>query len=186
LWCKEKFSGDLRFVFRAKAESDNLSIFYFNANPTKNSGYDGIFDWIRPDAQMARYAGNAILEMYSMGILRDAEECNFRYIGGGTAALYNSPNRKVDRAHQKATLIRAYSSLFREKADTWFTFDVQTTGNRITLKVDGKEIFSVEDTGKAEPGVFSRSPLANGGFFGFRNFRPSAVCIDYIKIYRRP
>jgi len=38
LWCRERLSGDLRFVFRARGETGNRSIFYFNANPTPGSG----------------------------------------------------------------------------------------------------------------------------------------------------
>jgi len=185
LWCKERFSGDLRFRFRAKGESGNASIFYFNANPTEESGYDSIFDWVRPDAQMARYAGSGKMEMYSVGLLRNTAKCNLRYIGGGTIDAYNSPNRQQDRAYDKATLICSYDSPFEEKPDTWFTFDLQIVGRQITLKVDGEEVFDVEDNGKTEPGVFSRTPLTHGGFFGFRNFKPNAVCVDYIRVYRR-
>jgi len=185
LWCREKFLGDLRFRFRAKGESGNASIFYFNANPTKDSGYDSIFDWVRPDAQMARYAGSGKMEMYSVGLLRNTAKCNFRYIGGGTVHAYNRPNRQQDRAYDKATLICSYDSPFEGKPDTWFEFDLQIVGNRITLEVDGEKVLDVQDNGKTEPGVFSRMPLTRGGFFGFRNFKPSAVCVDYIKVYRR-
>jgi len=185
LWRQERYRGDLRFEFRAKGEPGNCSIFYFNANPTKGSGYDSIFDWERPDAQMARYAGSEKIEMYSVGILRDVGKCNFRCIGGNTVDAYRKPDRRETRIHEKATLICSYDSPFEQKPDTWFTFDLQIVGRRITLKVDGEQVFEVEDNGKDEPGVFSRTPLTNGGFFGFRNFKPNAVCVDYIKVYSR-
>ena len=28
-------------------------------------------------------------------------------------------------------------------------------------------------------------PLSDGGFLAFRNFKPSTVCLDYLKVYRK-
>lgn len=187
LWCRERFTGDLRFEFRAKGGPGNRSIFYFNANPTSNSGFGSIFGWHRPDAQMLRYAGSDSIEMYSVGILRDNQElCNLRYIGGTTAPAYRDPimHRHRQVLYGNETIFNSYHSPFLNKPDTWFEFKLQITGGEVAMEVNGVTVFDVRDPGNVGTEQFAWTPLTNGGWFAFRNFVPRTVCIDYVKVYR--
>jgi len=190
LWYRKRFPGDLRFVFRAKGDSGNRSIFYFNANPTPVSGYNSIFDWDRADAQMTQYAGMDIIELYTVGILRDdQDECNLRYIGGTTAPVYREYLKKPDASAQAVygseTIFQAHHSPFLNKPDTWFEFDLQIVGRHLVMKVDEETVFDCEDPGNVGTENYPWTSLTNGGWLGFRNFVPGTVCIDYLRVYRK-
>ncbi len=190
LWCRKRFPGDLRFVFRAKGDPGNRSIFYFNANPTPISGYNSIFDWDHPDAQMTQYAGKDIIELYTVGILRDDQaECNLRYIGGTTAPAYReylkNPGASAQAVYGRETIFQAYYSPFLNKPYTWFEFDLQILGRRLAMKVDGETVFGCEDPGNVGTEDYPWTSLTNGGWLGFRNFVPGTVYIDYLKVYRK-
>ena len=189
-WCGRRFSGDLRFVFRARGAAGNRSIFYFNANAAKDSGHKSIFEWTRPDADMIRYAGDERLEMYSVGVLRDDQaKCNLRYIGGSAAELYRTLRtgkwKRREELYGRETIIRAYDSPFSGEPGTWFEFDLRVEGGRIALAVEGKQIFDVKDPGDVGAAEHAWTPLTGGGWFAFRNFRPNAVGIDYVRVYER-
>jgi len=188
LWCNEPFRGDLRFEFRARGETSNRSIFYFNANPVEGFDLSSIFDWLRPDAQMLHYAGCDSIEMYSVGILRDdQQECNLRYIGGTTAPAYRNPEMMTDvqRLYGDETIFKAFPSPFLGRPDTWFEFDLQVESSHITLKIDGKIIIDLEDPQDVGTEKFAWISLTDGGWFGFRNFVPGKVCYDHVRVYKR-
>lgn len=200
LWCKYRFEGDLRFVWRAKGETGNKSIFYFNANVAEGSKYKSIFDWTRPDAHMGRYAADENIEMYTFCFLRDVPRKKdgppveeFGYLGGLTAPLFAAalepehdvPPYTAYKKFHKETLIHEFPSPFAGRPDTWFVCEVAIVGEKITLKVDGKKIFELEDTGDTGDEGYTWTPLTGGGHMAFRNFTPSAVTFDYVKVYRR-
>ncbi|MCD6365066.1 MAG: DUF1080 domain-containing protein [Planctomycetes bacterium] len=181
LWCKRRFSGNLRFVFRARGQSGNRSIFYFNANTTADSKLSSIFDLPRPDAQMVRYAGVDELEMYSVGILRDDQDrCNVRYLGGAMAECFRKQTR-----FGAESIIQSHDSPYRHKPQVWFKFDLRVVGPRITMEVDGVTVVDFEDSGNVGTDAFGWAPLDDGGFFAFRDFMPRQVDIDYVRVYRR-
>lgn len=180
LWYREPVRGDLRFLFRARAEDKNRSIFLFNANPTAASGLKSIFDVPREDAQYVRYAGTETIEMYSIGILRsDEKRCNLRYLGGGAVKTPNLPNKL------HSPVISSHPSPYEGKPDAWFEFDLRVEGKKITFRVNGKVVAEVEDPGRSEALGTAWTPLTNGGHFGFRNFQPNTACIDSVRVYRK-
>jgi len=181
LWCKQRFSGNVRVTFRAKGATANRAILYFNAVPTPESGHRTIFDWDRPDAEMIRYAGDSRIAMYTLGMLRDDQNvCNLRYIGGSIADAYTA--LPFD-PYQQASIIKAYDSAFRDKPDTWFDFDIRVVGRRIALDIDGVNVFDVQDTGCAELDEWRWESLTEGGWIGFRNFVPNDVCVGRVRVY---
>jgi len=186
LWLKRHFGGDIRVVFRARGQTKNRSIFYFNARPTPDSGFKTVFDWPRPDADMKRYAGTNIVELYTVGMLRDDQDvCNLRYLGGTTAWAYNRPKRNRDGAYDTETIFKPYDSPFRNQPDTWFEFDVQVIGEQILMVVNHVTVIDLVDPGRTPQGKSTWKPLVSGGWIGFRNFRPKTVCLDYVRVYRR-
>ncbi len=200
LWYKHRLRGDLRFVWRAKGETGNKSIFYFNANVPKGSKYKTIFDWTRPDAQMARYAADENIEMYTLCILRDVPRKKagppveeFGYLGGPTAALFAAalkpendvPPYTAYKKFHRETLVHEFRSPFAGKPDTWFVFELTIVGETITLKVDGEKVFELADTGDTGDAGYGWEPLTNGGHMAFRNFSPTETTLDYVKVYRR-
>ncbi len=180
LWFRRPVPGDLLFVFRVRAEAGNQSLFLFNANPTRESGFRTIFDRPRPDAQYVRYAGTESIEMYSLGMLRDRQrQCNIRYLGGSAVKT---------RSFQQGVHIpnlHAHGSPYFGKPDTWFELDLSIEGRRISLLVDGIQIAELEDAGESGELGTKWTPLTNGGYFGFRNFVPGRVEVDYIRVYRK-
>lgn len=181
LWFGEPIRGTaVRFVFRARGESRNQSLFLFNANPTRDSGWRSIFDWSRPDALYARYAGSDMIEMYSVGILRDREkQANIRYLGGSAVRTRAFPQG----VH--IPVLRSFDSPCWGKPDTWFEFDLRVEGRRITLRIDGKPIMETEDSGSSVELGTKWAPLTDGGFFGLRNFIPGRVDLDDMKVFTR-
>ena len=136
---------------------------------------------------MHRYAGDGKIEMYSVGTLRETERrCNLRYIGGPTAPAYHRfPWTPKGTRFDDETIIRSFDSPFRGKADTWFEFDLRIVGKKISLNIDGVRMFDVEDSGNRGGKEFAWTPIEGGGFIGLRNFRPNAVCLDYLRVYRK-
>ncbi|MBN1676041.1 MAG: DUF1080 domain-containing protein [Kiritimatiellae bacterium] len=190
LWLKQRFDGDVRLVFRARGQSKNRSIVYWNANPTPESGCKTVFGWTRPDADMGHYAGTNIMHLYSVGILRDdLDTCYVRHLGGATASLYpwtrEQRRRGAGKRHDDETGFASCPSPFFGKPDTWFAFDLQMAGKRITLAVDGKTVLDVEDPGKTVSGRIPWRVLTNGGWIAFRNFKPTKVDLDYLRVYER-
>ncbi len=182
LWCMEPVRGTaVRFVFRARGETRNQSLFLFNANPTRESGLRSIFDRSRPDALYVRYAGSETIEMYSVGILRDVQkQANIRYLGGNAVKTRSFP----EGVH--IPVLQSFDSPCFGKPDTWFEFDLRIEGRRITLLVDGKPVMETEDSGSSSALGTTWSPLTDGGFFGLRNFVPGRVDVDYLRVFTNP
>ncbi len=170
----------VRFVFRARGEARNQSLFLFNANPTRESGWRSIFDWTRPDALYVRYAGSEMIEMYSVGMLRDRQkQANLRYLGGSAVRTRSFP----EGVH--IPVVHSFDSPWFGQPDAWFDFDLRVEGRRITLLVDGKPIVEAEDKGSSAELGTKWIPLTAGGFFGFRNFVPTRVDVDYIRVFTK-
>ena len=183
LWLGRRFDGDLRIEFRARGEAGNRALFYFNANPGASSGYRGLFDWARPDAKMLRYAGTGLMELYSVGILRnDQAVCNLRYLGGDAMSKIFVAQRPV---FEKVSAIASFDSPYAGRpADTWFEHELEIRDNRIVLSVDGQRLVEHLDTGTVELPDCRWEPLTEGGSIAFRNFRATTVCLDYVRVYQ--
>ncbi|MGH8694430.1 MAG: hypothetical protein ACREVM_09425, partial [Burkholderiales bacterium] len=181
LWRREPVRGAaVRFVFRARGESRNQSLFLFNANPTRESGHRSIFDWTRPDALYVRYAGSELIEMYSVGILREREkQSNLRYLGGVAVKARSFP----EGVH--IPILGSFDSPCFDRPDTWFEYDLRVEGRRITLFVDGRQVAAVEDTGASAALGTAWTPLTDGGYFGLRNFVPNQVDVDYVRVFTK-
>ncbi|MBN1670051.1 MAG: hypothetical protein JXR37_03415 [Kiritimatiellae bacterium] len=183
LWCRQRFAGDVRICFRARAQSGNRSILFFNARPMPDSGHTTIFDWARPDALYARYAGDPVWAMYSVGILRDDENtCNLRYIGGTAAAALAAVSY---RQFQEETVLFGYDSPFHGKPLTWFEFDLRVIGKQIVLFVDGAKVIDLLDPGNMGTPDYGWASLTGGGWLAIRNFRPNSVWVDHVRVYGR-
>ncbi|MBN1670108.1 MAG: heparinase II/III family protein [Kiritimatiellae bacterium] len=181
LWCKRRLAGDVRICLRARGESGNRGILLFNARPMPDSGHATIFDWVRPDSAYARYAGDPIWAMYSVGILRNDEKaCNLRYIGGTAAAALAEVSYK---RFQEETVIAACDSPFRGKPLTWFELDLRVIGKRIVLFVDGAKAIDLVDPGNMGTPEYGWTALTGGGWFGIRNFVPKCVWVDRVRVY---
>jgi len=124
--------------------------------------------------------------MYSVGILRDDQQfCNLRYIGGRTADAYQYNRRKQTVLYDGETIFQTYPSPYQGMSDTWFTCDVQIMDNRLLMLVNEETVFDVIDPGNAGNPSFPWKPLIDGGWIGFRNFRPNSVIIDYVKVFQQ-
>lgn len=184
LWYSQPFDGDLRFEFDGKADPKSRCIFFFNARPLKHKS---IFDWQRPRADYGNYAWDERIELYTLGMLRsDQERVNLRYLGGPLASYWRQldtlprrdPKRKkINREFQEKTIPVDYASPFAD-AEKTYHFDLRAVGNRLTLLIDGKQMFDLIDKHRA------KRPL-RGGCFGFRNFKPTRAWYDNVRVYRR-
>ena len=183
LWLRKRFEGNLLIEFRARGEAGSRALFYFNANPASSSGYPGLFDWDRPDAKMLRYAGTGLMELYSVGILRnDQEVCNLRYLGGDAMSKIFVAQRPV---FEKVSAIASFDSPYAGRpADTWFEHELEIRDNRIVLSVDGQRLVEHLDTGTVELPDCRWEPLTEGGSIALRNFRATTVCLDYVRVYQ--
>jgi len=183
-WRPTPVWGDLRFEFDARAEMKNRCIFFFNAQPLK--GCKSIFEWKRPLARYMDYAGEERMQLYTLGMLRyDQDAENLRVVGGPLARFLKEmekaprgPERKrLNQAFQKKTIFQSHPSVAKDP-EKMAHFVLTAVGARLTLEVDGRQIFDVVDEQRAA------NPL-KGGFFGFRNFRPTKAWYDNLKVYRR-
>jgi hypothetical protein len=159
-------------------------IFFFNARPLQ--GHRSIFEWERPLAMYLDYAGEERMELYTLGMLRyDQEEENLRAVGGELAtwlkemeALPRGPERKRrNDIFQSRTIFHAFPRA-AENADRMARHVLTVEGARLTLEVDGRRVFDVVDAAR----------VANpwqGGYFGFRNFKPTKAWYDNLRVYRR-
>ena len=183
LWLQRPFEGDLLIKFRARAEPRSRALLYFNANPTERSGYESLFDWERPDAKMFRYAGTGLMELYSVGILRnDQRVCNFRYLGGPEMSKFFVAQQPL---FTKISAIASYDSPFADKpANTWFEFALEIRNNHLAFDVDGHRVIDHVDTGMVESADCQWKPLTKGGCIALRNFNATKVCFDYINVYQ--
>ncbi len=183
LWVRERLTGDLRFVFRARGQQGNGTIFYMNARTTAGSAYKTIFDWKRPDAVEPRYSGSPDFEAYTFGYLR-SPELNLRHVGGVTAAVWPKPwSQENVRRYDRESIILSPPSPF-ERCDEWHDFDLRIVGNRISASVDGKILFDFTEEGKTPQGIVRWKPLTGGGWTGFRNFQATWVDIEFLRVYR--
>jgi len=184
LWHREGLSGDLRFVFRARGQKGNGTIFYMNARTPAGSVYQRIFDWKRPDALEERYSASPDFEAYTFGYLR-SPECNLRHVGGVTAAAWPKPwNQENTRRYERESILLCPPSPFGDNCDRWHDFDLRIVGNRLSGSVDGRMLFDVMDEGKTPQGTIRWKPHIGGGWTGFRNFRATWVDIEFIRVYR--
>ena len=188
LWYREPFWGDLRFEFDARGDPRSSRIFFFNAQPLK--GHQSIFEWERPLSAYVDYTGDERLQMYTLGMLRYTEEkVNLRFVGGPLAgfvknggSLPNTNNTDPDKQGRFAddfgeqTIFFSYRSPFKE-LERNYHFDLQAIGHRLTLRVDGREIFDFEDKAREE------NPL-RGGYFAFRNFATTRNWFTNLRVYR--
>ena len=183
LWYSKPFQGDLRFEFDGRAEPRSRCIFFFNAAPTRHKS---LFDWQRPRADYGNYAWDERIELYTLGILRsDQTRVNLRYLGGPLASYWRQletlprkdPKRKkINQEFQEKTILCDYPSPF-SAANKTYHFDLRIEGNRLTFFVDGKQMFALVDRARAKR-------VRRGGYFGFRNFRPTRAWYDNVRVYR--
>lgn len=192
IWCRQRFPGNCRYEFRAKAESHHNPIIYFHARPTETSGADTIFAWKREATSMEEYAGRPYIEMYSVGILRDHQPaCNLRFLGGtGTSEAFQKywKHGKFDR-YDAESVFHSYPAPSFGKPDTWFDFALQVKGKRITLDIDGKRVMDLDDPGRSASGDYTWKPLTDGGRFAFQAFVMGAQrrhCLDSLRVYQLP
>lgn len=184
LWFRERLAGDLRFVFRARGQKGNGTIFYMNARTVAGSPYKSIFDWKRPDALEERYSASPDFEAYTFGYLR-SPECNLRHVGGVTAAAWPKPwNQETIRRYERESILLSLPSPFGDNCDQWHDFDLRIVGSRISGSVDGMTLFDMTDEGKTPRGTLRWTPLTGGGWAGFRNFRASWIDVEFVRVYR--
>jgi len=184
LWVRERFSGDLRFSFRARGQPGNGTIFYMNARTASNSAYSGIFGWPRPDAQEERYSASPDFEAYTFGYLR-TPECNLRHVGGVTAAAWPKPwNAENTKRYERESVILSVPSPYGGRCDDWHDFDLSIAGARLSCSVDGKPLFDFTDKGRTPGGTLRWKPLTGGGWTGFRNFQATRVDLAFFRVYR--
>ena len=184
LWYRERLAGDLRFVFRARGQKGNGTIFYMNARTAAGSAYISIFDWQRPDAVEDRYSASPDFEAYTLGFLR-FPELNLRHVGGVTAAAWPKPwNEENTMRYERESIILGPPTPFGERIEEWHDFDLRIVGNRLSALVDGKPLFDFSDEGKTPQGTIRWTPLTGGGWTGFRNFQATWVDVEFLRIYR--
>ena len=88
----------------------------------------------------------------------------------------SSAPAQQDGLFQERSVLHGFERPPRDPDDA-VHYVVTVIGNRLTLDVDGKRIFDFVDQLRAgEP--------FRGGYFGFRNFRPTPAWYDNIKVYR--
>ncbi len=184
LWYERPFWGDLRIEFDARGERGNRCILFFNAQPR---GGRGLFDWTRPLARYGDYAWDERLRLHSVGILRyDQPTINLRRLGWGrldywrqldTLPRRDPKRRKIYDEFQVATVLARFASPFKDP-QRMSHIELRVEGERITLRVDGKKAVSCKDKRMAEAG-------RRGGYFGFRNFRPSRAWFDNVRVWRK-
>lgn len=88
--------------------------------------------------------------------------------------------QQVNAAFQEASILANHEAdqpVFADP-DKWYQVTVQSVGERITVHVDDQLIIDHIDTDRTQ------RPL-RGGHLGFRNFRPTTVWYDNLRIYRR-
>jgi hypothetical protein len=184
LWYRERLTGDLRFVFRARAQKGNGTIFYMNARTPPGSAQKTIFDRKRPDSREERYSASPDFEAYTFGYLR-SPQLNLRHVGGPTAAAWPDPrNEETWRRYEKESVMLSVDSPFGERFDEWHDFDLQIVGSRLSGAIDGKVVYDVTDSGRTPNGSIRWTPLTGGGWTGFRNFQASWVDIEFFRVYR--
>jgi len=188
LWHKHRLEGDVRIEFDAKAEAKSRCIVFFNAQP--HGGLKSVLDWRRPLAEYRDYATEERLELYSLGILRsDQKALNLRHLGSPESIATQKKRHATDPKKnpkewkrlwdlfQEQTVLAEVKSPFAD-ADKFYHVDIRVIGAEVSVRVDGKLLLDITD--KARTG----KPL-RGGFLGFRNFRPTRVWYDNLRIYRR-
>lgn len=185
LWYRERLTGDLRFVFRARAQKGNGTIFYMNARNPAGSAYNSIFDWKRPDAREERYSASPDFEAYTFGYLR-SPELNVRHVGGSTSAAWPEPrDEESRRRYERESIMLSVPSPFGDRYDEWHDFDLRVVGSRLSASIDGKMLYDFTDTGRTPKGSIRWTPLTGGGWTGFRNFQATWVDIEFFRVYRR-
>lgn len=178
VWLDKKIEGDVRIRFRIKGSTGSRMIFYFNARGE-------VFNSARNNARMGHYAGTGKMEMYSVGLLRDDQKlCNARFIGGNTSEAYMKYGR-TPLIYDQETVITSFKSPFYGKPNEWFDCEVQVTGTRMQISIDGNKVVDVEDTGHAGGPEYNWQPLTGGGYIAFRNFTPAETHIDYLRVYTK-
>ena len=184
LWFGKPINGDVRYEFDARGELGNRCLFFFNARPLK--GQKSIFDWQRSTAKYMDYAGEPRMQLYTLGMLRyDQEDENLRIVGGELAeylkqmeAVPRGPERKRrNEIFQRKTILQSFPRAAKSP-DRMSHYALTVTGARIVLEVDGATVLDVVDEHR------KANPL-RGGYFGFRNFRPSRAWYDNLRAYRR-
>ena len=183
LWLRERLSGDVRFVFRARAQKGNGTIFYMNARTAPGSVYRSIFDWKRPDAVEDRYSACADFEAYTLGYLR-APELNLRHVGGVTAAAWPRQWKPEEvKRYEQESIILSPAAPFGDRVEEWHDFDLRIVGARLSASVDGKPLYDFTDEGRTPRGTIRWTPLTGGGWTGFRNFQATWVDLEFVRIY---
>jgi hypothetical protein len=183
LWYRERLVGDLRFVFRARAEKGNGTIFYMNARNPASSRYKSIFDWKKPNSREEHYSASPDFEAYTFGYLR-SPELNLRHVGGATRASWpDPPNEETRRRYERESIILSAHSPFGDRCDEWHDFDLRIVGTRLSASIDGKTVYDLTDIGKTPKGSIQWAPLTGGGWTGFRNFQATWVDIEFFRVY---
>jgi hypothetical protein len=184
LWYRERLAGDLRFVFRARAQKGNGTIFYMNARTPAGSAYKSIFDWKKPDSREERYSASPDFEAYTFGYLR-SPEMNLRHVGGPTGAAWPNPrSEETWRRYEEESVMLSVPSPFGDRCDEWHDFDLQVVGSRLSASIDGKMLYDFTDTGRTPKGSIRWAPLTGGGWTGFRNFQATWVDIEFFRVYQ--
>ena len=198
LWYHKPFKGDLRILFDGKADPKSRCILFFNAQPRE--GKTSIFQWKRPIATYDSYAGDPRMVLYTLGTLRsDQKEVNLRILGaqpslgtyterrtcferfrqsGRKDKKLATEFRRLNQLFQKESIFASAPSLYFGKPDEFFKFDVRVIGARIIVYVNGKKHIDAVDKARV------KKPL-DGGYFGFRDFRPTKAWYDNVRVYRR-
>ena len=149
--------------------------------------------WIRmmpypPDQYPQRYLSNSELAraLAAAGIESlpaDGKEVR-RVAGQGKFREFLAPHRKqwseVNQGFQTASVMIDHEAARPVFADANKTYDVSVivVGHRIVVNVDGATLLDYEDKPRAQ------KPLA-GGYFGFRNFRPTTTWYSHVRVFQR-
>jgi len=148
--------------------------------------------WIRmmpypPDQYPQRYLSSSelALALKTAGLESlPADGKEVRLVAGqGKFREFLAPHRKqwaeVNQGFQNASVMTDHESAQPVFADSNKTYAVTVTvvGHRIVVEVDGATLLDFEDKPRAP------QPLA-GGYFGFRNFRPTTTWYSQVRVYR--
>ena len=184
LWHAEPIWGDLRYVIRARGEQQGMRLFFFNAQALSDS--KSIFEWERDLPSWGTYVAEPRSILYTIGLLRFADELNLRCIGGPLVPAFNDMLAAEAGSAEKERLLHAY----REKEvlshiptpygdpDKPYTIDIRVVGHRLRVLIDDELIIDVDDELRRD------APL-RGGYFGLRNFEAGTrTWYDRIEVHR--
>ena len=134
---------------------------------------------------MSHYAGSEDLHLYSVGILltEKGKKEYLRYLGGEAAEIFNKFQKTDHDRFDAETGIATYGHVF--EPDKWYEFDLRLIGNHITMYIDSRKVIDVEDTGNAGSPGYEWTPPPASGWIGFRNWKQTAVWLDYVRVYRQ-